>query len=325
VLETAIRQCAAWRRTRPALRVSVNVSSMQLKDGSLAGEILRLLEENALPADALKLEITETAELVGTSYLKTFAILRAAGVHVSIDDFGTGYANLAYLQKIHADELKIDRLFVQDLKQGTFHYALVSNIAVFAKKNGFRLCMEGVETVTELAAAELTDPDLLQGYLFDKPLTASDFEARYVTPTAPREWSFLSALRRERNHTHFAYFDAQALLTKINVGLWSVQYDKKEQKGKLYGDDVTRRMLDFNSSWLSPSRFKYFRKNICADDAERVLQSFAAMKLADEAVRLDFKWMHPTRGEIRLRCIGELISDQNDILTFEGFLKEQTD
>lgn len=322
VLETAIKQCAAWRRTRPTMRISVNVSPIQLKDENLANEILRLLEENALPADALKLEITETAELIGTAFLKTFAILRAAGVHVSIDDFGTGYANLAYLQKIHADELKIDRLFVQNLKQGSFHYALVSNIAAFAKKNGFRLCMEGVETVTELAVAELTDPDLLQGYLFDKPLTASEFEAHYVIPTAPQEWSFWSALRRERNRTHFAYFDTQALLTKINVGLWSVQFDKKEQTGKLYGDDITRKLFDFNNSWLSPSRFKYFRKNICADDAERVLQSFAAMKLADEAVQLVFKWMHPTKGEIRLQCVGELISDQNDILTFEGFLKE---
>ena len=320
VLETAIKQCAVWRRTRPALRISVNVSPIQLKNENLADEIIRLLTENDLPADALKLEITETAELIGTTFVQTFEILRAAGVHISIDDFGTGYANLAYLQKIHADELKIDRLFVQNLEQGTFHYALISNIAAFAKKNGFRLCVEGVETVTELAAIELTDPDLLQGYLFDKPLTASDFEARYVTPTAPLEWSFLSALQKERNRTHFAHFDTQALLTKIKVGLWSVQFDKKEQKGKFYGDDATLKMLGINSSWISTSRFKYVKKNICADDTERVMQSFATMK-PEEAMQLEFKWMHPTKGELCLQCVGEFTGDQNGILTFEGFLK----
>jgi hypothetical protein len=172
-----------------------------------------------------------------------------------------------------------------------------------------------------LAAIELTDPDLLQGYLFDKPLTASDFEARYVTPTAPLEWSFLSALNKERNRTHFAYFDTQALLTKMNVGLWSIQFDKKEQKGKFYGDDVTIKMLGINSSWISTSRFKYVKKNICADDTERVMQSFATMELTDETVLLEFKWMHPTEGELRLQCVGKFTGDQNGILTFEGFLK----
>ena len=146
-----------------------------------------------------------------------------------------------------------------------------------------------------------------------------------MTPTAPLEWSFSSTLKKERNRTHFALFDTQAILTKIKVGLWSVQFDNKEQKGKFYGDDVTFKMLGIHSSWISTSRFKYVKKNICADDTERVMQSFATMKLAEEAVQFEFKWMHPTKGELCLLCVGEFTGDQNGILTFEGFLKTRND
>ena len=320
VLKNAIKQCVEWRKTCPDLRISVNISSVQLKNDDLANEILGLLNKSALPADALKLEITETTELIGSSFLHNFTKLRTAGVHISIDDFGTGYANLAYLQKIHADELKIDRVFIQNLKQGTFHYTLINNIATFAKKNSLRLCMEGIETVSELATVELTGPDLLQGYLFDKPLTAAEFEARYVAPQAPTEWDFSDALKKEHDRIHFTYFDAQDLLSKVKVGLWSILLDKKEQTGKLYCDDVTRELLSIGNIQRSSACFKYVMNHISAHDLDRVAQRFTTMARTGEVTQVEYNWMHPKKGMIKMRCTGKLVNDQNGIMTFEGFL-----
>jgi c-di-GMP-related signal transduction protein len=227
--------------------ISVNVSPIQFKDKDLTDTVLALLADHGLPADALTLELTETVELEDTAHLENFATLRSAGVHISIDDFGTGYANLGYLQKVHADELKIDHTFIKDIRQGSFHHTLISNIATFAKNNDIFICMEGVETPDELAVLELAEPDVLQGYLFDRPLVASEFEARYVTPENPVVWKFEEELQKQRERVRFAYFNTKDILANIKTGLWMLQLDEKSRTGMIYVDDVSRQIIGLDA------------------------------------------------------------------------------
>ena len=324
VLKTAIAQCAKWRTHRPNMEISINVSPMQLKDEYLADTVLTLLARYELPASALTLELTESTELENTSHVETFTKLRKAGVHISIDDFGTGYANLGYLKKIHADELKVDRLFIKDIKQGSFHHTLISNIAALAQNNHLRLCMEGVETPEELAVLELASPDLLQGYLFDKPLTAEEFTARYITD-APTKWGFEAELLKQRERVRFAYFDAESILAGIQIGLWTMHLDEKYQTGKLYTDDVFCDLIGTEER-LSPNQcYDYLVAHMCDGELPRIAHMLNTMRETGAVVQLEYGWMHPTRGKIMMRCTGKFIGEQNGTLTFEGFQRVISD
>ena len=325
VLETAIKQCVKWREHLPEMGISVNVSPVQLKEASLADTVLTLLTNHGLPTDALTLELTESVELEDSVHMENFSKLRKAGVHISIDDFGTGYANLGYLQKLHANELKIDRLFIKDIKQGSFHHTLINNIADFAKNNGLFVCMEGVETTEELAVLELADPDLLQGYLFDKPLVTSEFEARYITPETPVVWKFEDDLRKQRDRIRFAYFDTKDILSNIRIGLWMLHLDPKTNEGKIYADDTMFKTIGIQETLSPKQTYDVFMQNLPEDDLLRVSGMLDTMRADSRIIQMEFDWMHPSRGKVHMRTTGKCVGEKNGIIMYEGFLRNLDD
>ena len=137
-----------------------------------------LLADQKLPRGSLTLEITETT-LVRDPEL-ALAILKqlaAIGIAISIDDFGTGYSSLAYLKKMPADELKIDKTFVQDMLNDDSDAAIVRATIDLAHNLGLKVVAEGVETEATAAALRALDCDTLQGFLFSKPLAVNAFES----------------------------------------------------------------------------------------------------------------------------------------------------
>lgn len=321
VLDTAIAQCAKWREHRPAMGVAVNISSVQLKDESLAETVLKLLKAHNLPASSLTLELTESVELEEAAHIINFNKLRQAGVHISIDDFGTGYANLSYLKKIHANELKIDRIFIKELKQGSFHHTLISNVAAFAKNNGIAICMEGVETTEELAILELCEPDLLQGYLFDKPIPAEEFEARYITPEAPVVWGFETALKKERENVRFAYFDAKEILSNVLIGLWMLRATPDGKTGKIYANPTMREVVGLEDSLTPAEIYDFFISHLPEEELPRVEEMLKAMREDTRIVQLEFDWNHPVRGRARMRCTGKCAGVKDGVVMYEGFMR----
>ena len=323
VLKKAIAQCALWREKQPNMTISVNLSPVQLQDEYLADTVITLLDNHGVPASALTLELTESIELEDSPFEKIFAQLRRAGVHISIDDFGTGYANIAYLKKIQADEVKIDRLFVKDLKQGSFNQNLIANLATFAKDNELLLCIEGVETPAELAVLELSEPDLLQGYLFDKPLAAEEFEKRYIPQQESVTWGFEEELKKQREHVQFTYFDVKNILSKVEIGLWTLRYRKTQFSGELYCDDITRNLLSLGAD-LSPAQcFDYVMSRVHETDMAHVLEMLQMIGDAERVEQFEFLWKHPTNGNIQLRVTGKFTEEtSNGMFVFEGLARQ---
>ena len=201
-LEQALLQCKKWRELLPTLRVSVNFSLLQFEDSRLAEKVLALMQRIGLNGEVLTVEITETVELHNLGKLqKTIRTLREAGVNFSIDDFGTGYSNLGYLQQLQVDEIKIDRVFVKGIEQGTYNHKLISNVLEFAKVNSIRTCCEGVESIEELVTLELLFPDVIQGYLFDKPNSADIIERIYLCPDSSEYAERMKFLEKLRTYT----------------------------------------------------------------------------------------------------------------------------
>ena len=322
VLDTALAQCVQWRKTIPNMGVSVNFSPIQLQQEDIAEKLLNTIVKHGLPANALTIELTECIELEESlQYSECFAKLRQAGVHVAIDDFGTGYSNLSYLKKIQADQIKIDQIFVRDLRPGTLNFTLIKNVVQFAKSNGINICMEGVETVEELSALELIGSDKLQGYLFNKPLLQEEFAAKYVDSEASGVWSFDEELAKQREHMRFARFDTAHLLAQTRIGLWLLHYDNQSGENHMYINEIARQLLGIEDLPSNRDCCEYFFARIPDEERPNVLQMIENMRSSENVVQLEFNWNHPTRGLLALRCSGKFNGMQNNVSMFEGLLR----
>lgn len=188
VLEEACRQLCRWHRehrTDPVLSVSVNVSGRQLKRPEFPSEVRAVLDKTGLPADCLRLEITETA-LVDDPEAVTQVLteIKTLGVGLQIDDFGTGYSSLSYVDRFPVDTVKIDRSFVCDLPHNLEHACIVQAVLTLAKTLGLAVTAEGVETAEQLEHLASVDCGLAQGYFFSRPLPAD--EAERLIPAVER-------------------------------------------------------------------------------------------------------------------------------------------
>ena len=177
VLRTACQQAQTWRIEGTAdLRVSVNISSVQLCNNQLVEQIRTVLAETHLPSHCLELELTESAFVkYPDETRKSMEQLKDLGIHLSIDDFGTGYASLSYLQNFPFDTLKIDRCFIRKITQDVDSLAIVETITKLAKKLKLDVVAEGVEQVEELKILREYGCDTVQGYLFSPPCPVDKF------------------------------------------------------------------------------------------------------------------------------------------------------
>jgi diguanylate cyclase (GGDEF)-like protein len=176
VLREACRQAKAWQRQGlPAIRVAVNVSATQFRQGALLGVIRSAVEQSGMDPRLLELELTESA--VMTNPEESAAILEELnrmGVLVSVDDFGTGYSSMSYLRRFPIDKLKIDRGFVKDLMTRADDASIVQAIISMAHSLRLKVVAEGVETVEQLRSLKSMGCDQYQGFHFSPPLNAAE-------------------------------------------------------------------------------------------------------------------------------------------------------
>jgi predicted signal transduction protein with EAL and GGDEF domain len=179
VLEATCRQMRAWKRDIPglALSVSVNVSSIQLTARDFFSRVESILAAAEMDPKFLILEITESA-LVGATETtsRNLREIREKGIRIYLDDFGTGYSSLNMLNQFRLDGLKIDRSFVRQAGGFRQYAAIIQAINDLAHNLGIAVVAEGVETPDELALLQTLDCGNGQGYLFSRPICASDFE-----------------------------------------------------------------------------------------------------------------------------------------------------
>jgi diguanylate cyclase (GGDEF)-like protein len=178
VLHEACSQLRGWqRRSSPEsnLTISVNLSGKQLSQSDLIERVEEILSESGIEPWQLKLEITETVVMENAELAAvTLARLRSLGVRLGIDDFGTGYSSLSYLNRFPVDTLKIDRSFITRMKEGDENVEIVKTILTLAGNLGMQVVAEGVETEDQLQQLKLLKCHYAQGYLFSKPLPATD-------------------------------------------------------------------------------------------------------------------------------------------------------
>lgn len=174
VLRKACHQACEWRRKGfAAIRVSVNLSVHQLRQGKLVSLVRQVLEETGLAPEYLELELTESQLLESVEHIiTTFQQLRTLGVKLAIDDFGTGYSSLSYLKRFPVHYVKIDQAFIRGLNEAAEDAAITRAIIAMAHSLDLKVVAEGVEDCEQLEFLRAHGCDEVQGYLISRPVEA---------------------------------------------------------------------------------------------------------------------------------------------------------
>ena len=156
--------------------VAINASAAEFRHNNFAERILEGLRESRIPNSRLELEVTETVFLgAGADYVeRALRTLSAEGIRIALDDFGTGYASLSHLKQFPVDTLKIDRSFVQNLESSASDAAIASAVASLGRNLGIAVVAEGIETSAQADYLRSQGCNIGQGYLYGKPMPASD-------------------------------------------------------------------------------------------------------------------------------------------------------
>jgi diguanylate cyclase (GGDEF)-like protein/PAS domain S-box-containing protein len=179
VMHEACRQNRQWQLSGlPAIPVSVNVSSRQLRNVDLLDTVTSVLSHTRLDARYLELELTEHAVMDDVdAAIAVMKEIGGAGVGFAIDDFGTGYSSLAYLKRLPLDKVKIDQSFVHDLSVHGDDREIANAITQLAHSLRLTVVAEGVETKSQMDILLGQGCDSAQGYLFSRPLPPQEFAA----------------------------------------------------------------------------------------------------------------------------------------------------
>jgi EAL domain-containing protein (putative c-di-GMP-specific phosphodiesterase class I) len=176
VLRTACAQNMEWaQQGLPEITMAVNLSPRQFLDDHLLRDIDQILAETGMPAHLLQLEITESMVMQNVDRaIKLLDAIQSRGVRLAIDDFGTGYSSMSVMKQFPIDTIKIDRSFVRDLNANAEDRAIATAIISMGKALGLTVVAEGVETDEQDEFLRRSHCDELQGYLFSKPVPASN-------------------------------------------------------------------------------------------------------------------------------------------------------
>lgn len=175
-LRTACRQLRRWHdQGLTSLCMAVNISAVQLQQRGLVDVVRIALTESGLQPQMLQLEITESAAMQSFDLtMKVLRELRTMGVSIAIDDFGTGQSSLIYLKHFPITTVKIDKEFLREVTSDETAAAIVSYVINLAHTLQLKVVAEGVETEAQYTFLRHYACDLMQGYLFSRPLPADD-------------------------------------------------------------------------------------------------------------------------------------------------------
>ncbi len=181
VLQQSCAQLKAWEHD-PAiaqLHLSVNVSALQFSQPDFVEQVMHTVKASGCNPRHLKLELTESAIVKNVDdVIDKINALKTCGITFSLDDFGIGQSSLSVLKRLPLDELKIDRSFISDILHNNYDTFIVQTIIEMGKNLGHHVIAEGVEVEQQKVMLQALGCQAFQGYLFCKPLSLADFEAK---------------------------------------------------------------------------------------------------------------------------------------------------
>lgn len=165
------------------VRVSVNFSKQHLQNSDLLEKVVKIIEKYKIPPSYIEIELTELSDYQDYKVMEHFVNqIKKVGVATAIDDFGTGYSSMTLLRDLNVDTVKLDRSFVVNLeKKQSKDRVMIETVAKMVKAFGMDVLVEGVETREQFEFLKTLGCDVIQGYLFDKPMPEKEFTNKLKT------------------------------------------------------------------------------------------------------------------------------------------------
>ncbi|MBR6698335.1 MAG: EAL domain-containing protein [Lachnospiraceae bacterium] len=177
VFNEACRQCKAWNDARKDIKVSINLSVVQLLQVNIVENIKAILENTQVNPANIILEITETLAINDMERMtRIIEDIKALGVSIALDDFGTGYSSLNYIKQMSLDIIKLDKTFIDDVDSDDYEQAFVKMVVELSKSIGVKVCVEGVETKSQLDVLMANQVDYIQGFYYAHPMPSNELE-----------------------------------------------------------------------------------------------------------------------------------------------------
>ncbi|MCR5303252.1 MAG: EAL domain-containing protein [Lachnospiraceae bacterium] len=189
VLEQACEACRRWNENGcPDYKVNVNLSVVQLLQDDIVDRIKNTIEKTGVNPMNLTLEVTESLAINDLERMKEIlGEIKETGARIALDDFGTGYSSLNHIREIPLNVIKVDQSFVKDLAWDTYSQSFIRMVAELAENLDKRICVEGIETRGQIEVLKDMNVRMVQGFYFDRPMPAEDFEKKYVLSENPYE------------------------------------------------------------------------------------------------------------------------------------------
>ena len=167
--------CEAAKSWPDMLRLAVNISPTDLRDAAVVEKLMAILGETGIAPSRIEIEITENAFIEEADAIaEALSKVKECGISISIDDFGTGYSSLHHLRILPFDKIKIDQSFIKEMETDSESKAIVEAIIALGASLGLQTTAEGVELVQNEGALEKLGCAIGQGFLFARPLPASE-------------------------------------------------------------------------------------------------------------------------------------------------------
>ena len=181
IIENAIKTAKKWQEFMPDFEISVNISLYQLEEQLLFEFVKDCIERHQINPKTIVFELTESNKVYDWDFVnKQFNEFHDLGIKIAMDDFGMGYANLAFLKSFRCNQVKIDRMFVEDIVNSKYDREIVKHVVMMCHAVGMQVCVEGIEDeATYIYLRDVCDADLIQGFYFGYPETEDVFVKRF--------------------------------------------------------------------------------------------------------------------------------------------------
>lgn len=288
VIRTAFAQCAAWQKTAPDLCMNINVSARQLDDSAFPAYVMQQLSDHGLPPQSITLELTESAQNDFEKIQKSFDYLRKQGLQTALDDFGTGYASLDIFRQVSADELKIDRSFLDRITDDVTDQVLLKSIIDMCRKMNIVVCVEGVENPDIEHVVSQMKPQLLQGYQYSRPIPPEQFAAQYLSGHVAK-----ASVRAEQSPVVYSKYRPakpmtfSAIVNNAHSGIFQVGMD--EEFTFLTCNEGYRRMLGYTAREMEERFGNKALGFVHPDDMEAVNEEIRNQLGQGDTVTIEFR------------------------------------
>ncbi|RTL61635.1 MAG: EAL domain-containing protein [Hyphomicrobiales bacterium] len=171
---TLLRKALISAKTWPEhIGLSFNLSAVDISSPEAIGKVTNLIRASGIDPARIDIEVTETAIIADYDQaIASLHALKALGVRISLDDFGTGHSSLSQLHKLPIDKIKIDRSFIRDIEDGSQSFNIIKTVLVLSDTLGLPCVVEGIESSAQVDILQQLHAQMMQGYLFSKPLAA---------------------------------------------------------------------------------------------------------------------------------------------------------